>query len=437
MQQHIKVWEEIFKNKVPDFHNYSEYNGKRLVIKQRKSLGMGKKACEEWADNILNDNVIITVDENFQETFDGVLKLNKFRTRFSKLLEFMFGLGTAALVEYTDSDGTPRINMYRANMIFPLRTESEEIVDCAFASEVSGALYLNIHTKQKDGRYKIENRYFKKNKQRNIIEKLAKKNIKETFYSDEKLFQIGSPSLTNNIELDSSMGVSCYANAIDEYKSIDEAYDIFHNEYVLGKKRVYVRADGLNMQATKDGDIVPIFDEQNTTFYILPGEEKNGDIVRETQAELRIQALIDALETNLNLYGRKVGLGDDYFSFTDGNVYTNTTSVISSNSKFYKTLKKHEKVVYDMIDGLAKAIYYLSFKSIYVEDTTIDFDDSIVEDTEAVKRQAMLELNAGVIDNVQYYQDVYKMNEKQAIKFDKTIRKRKKANSGEEPPIEE
>ena len=76
---------------------------------------------------------------------------------------------------------------------------------------------------------------------------------------------------------------------------------------------------------------------------------------------------------------------------------------------------------------------YLRIGKEYEKDITIDFDDSIVEDSAEVKRQALLELNAGIIDNVQYYQDVYKMTKEQAIKFDAEIRNRKAATQPEEP----
>lgn len=434
MYPHIKAWKEAYDNKITGFHQYGEYNGRSLIQKQRKTLGMPKKACEDWADNLFNDNVYITADDSFQEMLEGILKVNRFKTRFSELIERTFAFGTGALVEFKDSLGTPTITYYMANMIYPLRVENGEVIDCAFASiDKDNLLYLNIHERLSNGSYQIQNVYYMgvNNKKREV----KKKGIKEKYTSQVKLFQILKPAISNNIEMDSAMGISCFANAIDEVKSVDMNYDVFDNEIDKGRKRVYVKANGLNTVVTNDGEVVPIFDEKQSSFYILEDDEKGGDIVRETQGELRVDALVDALQVNLNLFGRKAGLGDDYYSFKEGSVYTNTSQVISSNSKFYKTLKKHEDMLLEVIQELVEALYYLQFNSFYTGDTTVDFDDSIVEDAEAIKRQALLEKNAGLIDNVQYYMDVYKMTEEQAIEFDNKIRERSKPQ--EEPPVEE
>ena len=49
---------------------------------------------------------------------------------------------------------------------------------------------------------------------------------------------------------------------------------------------------------------------------------------------------------------------------------------------------------------------------------TVDFDDSIIEDTAELKRQAMLELNVGLISKAEYYRQVYKMGELQALEYE-------------------
>ena len=68
-------------------------------------------------------------------------------------------------------------------------------------------------------------------------------------------------------------------------------------------------------------------------------------------------------------------------------------------------------------------------------DITVNFDDSIIEDTAEQKRQAMLEYNAGLIDAIEYYMAVYKMTEDQAIEWrDKMLERALPVE--EEPPIE-
>ena len=99
----------------------------------------------------------------------------------------------------------------------------------------------------------------------------------------------------------------------------------------------------------------------------------------------------------------------------------------------YKNIKNHEKLLTSSLSELVQAVLYAVTE--YEGDISIDYDDSIVEDTAEIKRQALLELNAGLIDNIQYYIDVYKMTEEQAIEFDKKIKERSPVE--EEPPEEE
>jgi len=73
---------------------------------------------------------------------------------------------------------------------------------------------------------------------------------------------------------------------------------------------------------------------------------------------------------------------------------------------------------------LAKAIYYVATGKIYESDVSVNFDDSVIEDSEAKKNQAILELNNELIDPIQYYIDVYGMSEKQALQFRKKVLER-------------
>ena len=52
---------------------------------------------------------------------------------------------------------------------------------------------------------------------------------------------------------------------------------------------------------------------------------------------------------------------------------------------------------------------------------TVDFDDSIIEDTAEIKRQAMLELNVGLISMTEYYRQVYKLSSEQAEEYAKKM----------------
>ncbi len=437
MYSHMNAWLEWYSGNVKDFHNYQYYTGNEYIDMERYTLGMPKKACECMADLLMNDNVFITTDAD--EIIKPVLEdeENDFVDNMNELIEMYGALGTGALVEFKESNRT-KIDYVIGPMIFPLKVKRGNIIDCAFASKIGeNNYYVNIHELQNDKRYKIQNKYFSISKDKKIKDKKVPKGIKEIEYSEEKLFQIIKPKIKNNIDLFSPFGISIFGNAISENKTVDIIYDGFRNEFETGKNRVFVKTSVTQMKLGPDGKMVPYWDKRQTEFYPLPEDAEQGKPIEISNVELRTTSYIDGLQTALNLFGDACGFGSDYFTFKDGKVYTNTTQVISTQSKLYKTVKKHEKNLLKAIRGMVKAIYYLETGRLYTGETTVDFDDSIVEDKKEIRAQAMSEFNVDLIDSVQYYQDVYKMSKEQAIEFDKEIKKRQPEEETEVTPPDE
>lgn len=434
--ENIYKWIGWYKGEIDEFHKYKMYNGFQFVDKKRASLKMPKRVSEEWSSLLYNDKVYLNVDENDQKTLDEILVKNRFNYKFSELLERTFALGTGALVEYKDENGNARISYIIAPMIFPLREENGEIIDCAFGSVKGDAIYLNIHTEE-NGLYTIQNKIYKKID--NIYQLQESEDMEEEFTSPVKMFQIIKPNIANNIDLFTPFGLSVFENALEQNKAIDMTYDSLKNEFDLGKKRLFVRSDtltyktvvGIDKNGNPTSEEIPIFDREQTEFFALPGEAEDKPIT-EVNPQLRITEHIDGLQTELNLFSDTCGLGPDRFVFKDGKVYTNSDQVISTQSKLYKNIVNHEKILnYALID-MIRSLMYLVNNIEYKKDITINFDDSIIEDSKETRTQAILEFNNGLIDDIQYYMDVYKMSEEQATKFRSKIKER-----SPEQPIED
>ena len=95
--------------------------------------------------------------------------------------------------------------------------------------------------------------------------------------SERPLFQTITTNIQNNIELDSPMGISVYANSIDQLKGCDIVYDSYMNEFVLGKKRIIVPASMARLTMGADGGNAPLFDPEDTVYYAMPGD-RNTDV---------------------------------------------------------------------------------------------------------------------------------------------------------------
>ena len=48
-REHMALWREWYRGKVDSFHNYTVYNGVKEIRRTKKTLGMAKKSCEDWA----------------------------------------------------------------------------------------------------------------------------------------------------------------------------------------------------------------------------------------------------------------------------------------------------------------------------------------------------------------------------------------------------
>lgn len=421
---YINTWREWYSGKVKKFHSYKQYNGKKQVARERYTLGMAKKGCEDWANKLMSEKVTISTDSNSQKTLDDIFEKNNFWFNANQLVEETFALGTGAFIEYKAGENTI-IDYVIAPMIFPLRWKKGKILDCAFASVIESGekktFYINIH-KQVGSKYSVENKIIIANNDGTFYEGELPKNVMPVVWNDVPTFQIIMPNIVNNISLGCPMGMSIFANAIDEMKTIDLIYDSYKNEFNLGKKRIFIKSGALNIDL-ENGDTVPVFDENDVEFYAMPDED-GQDMIQESKFDIRAEQHDTGLQTNLNLFAKKIGFGDNGYRWDKGQVKT-ATETISDNSEMYRNIQKHEVILEPALIEMVKAVMYLKNGTIYTGDVTINFDDSIIEDMAEVKRQAMIEYNAGIIDKVEYYVRVYKLTEDEAIKKIETMESRK------------
>lgn len=402
---YIRLWLKWYRGKT-SFHSYAVYNGAKRITKSRKTLGMAKRVPEDWANLLLNEKVEIVIDgEAQQKAIDEVLRANNFRVRGNQLVELAFALGTGAFVELLDDNGEVDIDYIRASMIFPLTYKNGEITECAFASErkigQETFVYLNIHTKKENGDYVVRNVYFKKQGD-NITETQLPENVADEIdtKSPVPLFQIIKPNIVNNIDLDNPMGISVFANGIDQLEGVDLAYDSYCNEYKLGKKRIIIPVKMARVQMDEDGTTKPIFDYDDTEFYAITGADESMGI-KEINMDIRATEHETGIKTMLNMLSKSCGLGDDYYDYQSSGVKT-AKEVVSEKSDLFQNLKKHELVLEHAVSGMVMAIASLKNISIDPENVKVNFDDSIIEDTGAEKERFLQEIRDGVRQKWEY-----------------------------------
>lgn len=434
-----------YKNET-DWHNYYVWNGLRRIHKERAKLGMAKMACEDWASLLINEKVKITASgDKEQAIIDETLKDNKFVVEANKLVELMFALGTGAFVETWNNKVT--IDYIHGDLIFPISWDNGVIKECAFAT-IGGTLEkaeytLILHLLDETGCYVIKTveidadggvcrptRPIQIAQGLQVIE-AEDKEFTSIIYTGSNVpcFQIIKPNIVNNYDKTSPFGMNIIYNAIDILKSIDTEYDSLLNEFSLGKKRIFVK-NGLRSikvvdnKADRKNALINHIDPNDTEFYTLnaDGGEDGKIPIQIFDPSLRTSEHSVALNMQMNLFARAVGLGDGFYEFNGSNSARTATEIVSINSALFRNLNKHELMMTDAINGLCKAI--LSLYNIYGKEKvnidaeiTIDYDDSIIDDTEKTQQKAMAEYNAGLIDQIEYFALTRDMTREQAQKF--------------------
>ena len=437
----MEVWKQWYKGFVDKFHKYKVYSGKKQLEVERKTLNLPAKVCQRWADLLLNEKVEINAsDEYTQIKLNHLLKQVNFKVRCNNLLETAFAVGGGFLIQYWDGEKTNQ-KYITQEFMYPITYDSGRLTEAAFASQktIDGKAYVYLETHLKDpktGAYVVDNALLKtsdiKGKDMGgLVE------VEPSFYEEHgiipkwethsvnPLFQRIAPNVANRDDFNSPWGTSVFSGAVDIFASCDVIYDSLYKEFLLGKKRIFVTDGVANINYVKNGDNVEqveVFDPNDEVFYRIPEMDDGTPPIQPVDMVLRVAEHSTALQTQLNLLSQSVGFGSDGFKWDVGGV-TTATQVISQNSEMFRTIKKHEAMLEAAIIDMARGLLYIEAefaqdKAINLDaEITVSFDDSIIEDTAEVKRQAMLEMNVGLISMAEYYRQVYKLGDQQAQEY--------------------
>ncbi len=428
----IDEWESWYQSNVAKFHFYRIYTGNGSSTRRRRqSLGMAKQICCDIADLLMNERVKMTIGSD--ATYDAVMQSfreNNFFSLCNEYQERKAATGTVAYVPYLDDviaddegniiSGKVRINFLTARNIFPITWQNGEVTEVAFAfpKTYQRRSYLHIqYHRLNDERteYILEN---------NVIDctKGSWSDLAPEKWADIPVFRgmapevhTGSPepqfvidklNIVNNADRNdpsNPMGIAIFANCVDVLRTLDMEYDSYGNEFDLGRKRIFVAPE---MMQSSDGSLV--FDTADTIFYQLPDGyfDNTREAIHEVNMDLRIDEHSKAINDSLNYLSMKCGFGQHHYQFESGSVKT-ATEVISENSEMYRMLKKHELILEEVLKKQIRIIIRLKIEAgeAGIEpdpDIQIDFDDSIIQDSEAERTQDRQDVSMGAMSLAEY-----------------------------------
>ena len=456
----IFIWKWIWKGFYKPWHvipcpTISNPTAERRMYR----MDMGKAVCAEMAGLVWGEECTVNVSMEGRETTDKnpdplnefiqkVLCKNAFHQKMQENIEEGLALGGSALKTWSeirhDENGNEipdtrriMIGYAMADQFIPISWDNARITEGVFVSRIAkgGYYYTRLEWHRWNGlTYVITNELYRSEIQKG-------KNADETQdilgvryplseiypYLDEEtvvpveesLFCYWRTPIANNLDDNSPLGVSVYANALDTLRSLDICYDSFVREFRLGKKRIIVPARAVrSVVDPQTGKLCRYFDANDETYEALASDTPEDLKITDNSVVLRVEEHISAINAFLSILCLQVGFSAGTFTFDEHTGLKTATEVVSENSKTYKTLKNVQNQIRPAIEHLIRniidvAILYdmdyegqkittLAAKGYNVQ---VVFDDGVTQDRQTNINEGVMLVGAGVLSKYTFLTD--------------------------------
>lgn len=450
-------WKLVYKGYVPEWHDAPDKSiahpdGKR----KRYRINTAKAVCSEMANLVWAEGSSVSVNQSgwdsedkdpLQAYIDSILEYNNFDTKMRQLIEESMALGGATVRTYVDGkrdekgnivSGTECIKLVfgMADKFIPLSWDNTRVTEGVFIEKrASKGWYwtrLEFH-KWNGEEYVVSNEYYKTdrppvgNTSQDILGVRSPFSELWAGLADAVPFrnlQLGlftyfRTCMANNLDDNSPLGISLYANCMDTLKALDVAFDSLAMEMILGKKRIIVPASAVRSVRDSKGFEHRYFDANDSVYEALYTDSAEQLKIQDNTVELRIDEHVRAINALLNILSMQIGLSEGALSFDSAKGMKTATEVISENSKTYRTVKLMQKPIQKSIEDLITEIidiscaYDVSFayegREYNVYDlvkngynVVVSFDDSIIQDRDAEKAQGLRDVQNGLLSKRSY-----------------------------------
>ena len=401
-----------------------------------------------WEEQVNEDGVIVNPDP-LKEFIADVLRKNAFGEKLQELIEQGMALGGAAIKVWHDvrrdregneipDTGAIRLGYCMADQFVPIAWDNAQITEGVFISRRArkGWYYTRLEWHRWDGEtYTITNELYKSDMQRGanadsqdilgircptaeLAELYPGLEPETVIPVEESLFSYFRTPIANNIDDNSPLGVSIYANALETLHAIDICYDSFVNEFRLGKKKIIVPARFLRAVVDpQTGRQVRYFDPNDETYVGVADDDGTAGI-HDISVELRVEEHVAALNALLSILCLQIGFSATTFSFDAQSGLKTATEVVSENSKTYKTIKTVQNQLRPMLEHMVRNIidvavlYGMQWQGQSVErlaaggyEVKITFDDGVTQDRQTNLNEGVMLVNSGLLSKFTFLTD--------------------------------
>lgn len=445
---HVEEWKQWWQGYFSAFHGYETRESDGSTKKrQLYTMRMPKKICEDWASLLLNERTgIVAADNGTQKWLmgdnetSGVLGDLQFWPKANSLVELAFRSGTGAFVLGVDGVTVDRSNkvarspdakLYMdylpAEYIIPITVRHGEVVDVAFASEVvsggKSCIYLQTHQLSAEG-YVISNEYFRgtsdNEESGSYIEAPLPSGMLKEIRTGSRVpwFALLRPNVVKNRIGGAGLGMAVFAEAIDQVKAVDRAFNNLVKDLELGGKKVFYDQT-LVRQEFENGKIVTITpDDVMQQLFLQMGDGEDAESknpIHEYNPSLRIQENVDAVQNALNYLSFKCGLGTRHYQFSGSNV-TTATQYSGDRQDMRQNVAKHAIYVEQALQQIVRAILWVGKTILGAPvdpdtEITVSFDDGYFTDNETTRALMAQDVRDGIIPKWKYAARWYDLDE--------------------------
>lgn len=427
----IQKWLNIFENNPP----WKKTKRNALINRNVRIINMlntAKVLCDTFADLTFSEQCKITVNnEQYQKYIDEQLNINGFWKNMPEWISSAYALGGGCIKVYADN-GNPKINYIHADKFLPTEWNGKDVIGGIFQTNITRLdTYYTFFEK-----YNVDKVEYKLFKSKNISDIGNQCDIKELFeklessidYNTQKpMIAYFKPSVNNNSEYDTPLGMSIYANALDTLKSLDITFDSFCREFILGKKRIIVPAKAIkSVIDTENGELVRYFDAEDEAIVAFNTDDAENLKIVDNTANLRVAEHISAINALLNILCFQVGLSAGTLSFDAVQGIKTATEVISQESKTARTVKSNKNLLTETIENVIHSLIGLGqyLELLPKEEYTlmVSWQDNVVIDDNTLIDNNIKLYSAGLVDLTTALMNIHKISEETAKQMAERIK---------------
>lgn len=416
----IEKWSNIYNSKLP------------WLNKEVKSLHVAKTICEKVAKAVTIELKTKVDDVEINNVYQRFIKNIRTNT------EYALGKGGMFFKPFY-SNGKIKISCIQADKFIPTKFDSTgELLGAIFIDQITrgNVIYTRLEYQElNDTTLTIKNKTYKStiHNSNTLGSKISLSQVQEWKNIQEEI-QINDVNrllggyfripIANPIDNTSPVGVAIFANAIDTLEEIDKQFSRTLWEYEGSELAVDV--DATAFRKDKNGkDILPKGKERLYRKLDF-GDEKSWNVF---SPAIRDSSLFNGLNELLRQCESQCGLAFGTISKIE-NIEKTATEIKLSKQDYYVTVSDIQGALQTALEDLVYSIDILmslyGIKHKVEADVSFDWDDSILVDSEKKQSQALVERNANLIDDIEYFVQTKGYSEEEATEYVNKMKKRSK-----------